>query len=54
MNITFFFTIYQSINQLQQDIDDIQQQREDNEKMKITLMDELLRTKGLANFAMRV
>ena len=43
----FVFTaLFQSINQLQKDIDEIQQQMEDNEKMKMNLTRDLLFTKG--------
>ena len=45
----FFYCCYylQSINQLQKDIDEIQQQMEDNERMKMNLTQELLFTKGI-------
>ena len=41
-----FTALFQSINQLQKDIDEIQQQMEDNEKMKMNLTRDLLFTKG--------
>ena len=41
-----FNALFQSINQLQKDIDEIQQQMEDNEKMKMNLTRDLLFTKG--------